>query len=101
VFEPVWRSSTTHKQPVNLAVEGAEESLTILPVLHTHRTSPAQALLTIWIETSGNVRPALALPPSCVWCPMCTIGSLRTERGWVTAVDGVPQRLDLGGNTVQ
>jgi hypothetical protein len=33
VFEPtirVWRS-TTRKQPANLAVEGAEESLTILP----------------------------------------------------------------------
>ena len=34
VFEPtirVWRSGTTGKQPANLAVEGAEESLTILP----------------------------------------------------------------------
>jgi hypothetical protein len=33
VFEPtirVWRSGTTCKQPVNLAVEGAEESLSIL-----------------------------------------------------------------------
>jgi hypothetical protein len=28
----VWRSGTTGKQPANLAVEGAEESLTILPV---------------------------------------------------------------------
>jgi hypothetical protein len=35
VFEPtirVWRSGTTRKQPANLAVEGAEESLTILPI---------------------------------------------------------------------
>jgi hypothetical protein len=34
VFEPtirVWRSGTTGKQPVNLAVERAEESLSILP----------------------------------------------------------------------
>jgi hypothetical protein len=33
VFEPtrVWRSGTTGKQPANLAVEGAEEFLTILP----------------------------------------------------------------------
>jgi hypothetical protein len=34
VFEPtirVWRSGTTGKQPANLAVEAAEESLTILP----------------------------------------------------------------------
>jgi hypothetical protein len=33
VFEPtirVWRSGTTRKQPVNLAVEGAEESLSII-----------------------------------------------------------------------
>jgi hypothetical protein len=27
----LWRSGTTCKQPANLAVEGAEESLTILP----------------------------------------------------------------------
>jgi hypothetical protein len=34
VFEPtirVWRSGTTRKQPANLAVEGAEESLSIIP----------------------------------------------------------------------
>ena len=34
VFEPtirVWRSGTTGKQPANLAVEAAEESLSILP----------------------------------------------------------------------
>jgi len=34
VFEPtirVWRSGTTRKQPANQAVEGAEESLFILP----------------------------------------------------------------------
>jgi hypothetical protein len=34
VFEPtirVWRSGTTRKQPANLSVEGAEESLFILP----------------------------------------------------------------------
>ena len=33
VFEPttrVWRSGTTRKQPANLAVESAEESLSIL-----------------------------------------------------------------------
>ena len=27
----VWRSGTARKQPANLAVEGAEESLSILP----------------------------------------------------------------------
>jgi hypothetical protein len=27
----VWRSGTTRKQPANLAVEAAEESLSILP----------------------------------------------------------------------
>jgi hypothetical protein len=26
-----WRSGTTRKQPANLAVEGAEESLSIIP----------------------------------------------------------------------
>jgi hypothetical protein len=34
VFEPtirVWRSGTTRKQPTNLAVEAAKESLSILP----------------------------------------------------------------------
>jgi hypothetical protein len=34
VFEPtirVWRGGTTGKQPASLAVEGAEESLSILP----------------------------------------------------------------------
>jgi hypothetical protein len=34
VFEPtirVWRSGTTGKQPANLAVEGEEESLSVLP----------------------------------------------------------------------
>jgi hypothetical protein len=34
VFQPtirVWRSGTTCKQPANLAVEGAEKSLSILP----------------------------------------------------------------------
>jgi hypothetical protein len=43
VFEltiKVWRSGTTRKQPANQAVEGAEESLFILPDC----TSPAQAL---------------------------------------------------------
>jgi hypothetical protein len=54
VFEPLSRGSgTTGKQPANLAVEGAEESLSILSdyTLHTHRTSPAQALLTTLTET--------------------------------------------------
>jgi hypothetical protein len=54
------------------------------PRLRTHRTSPAQALLTI-LSTH-------ALPPSCVWCPVCTSGAMRAERGWVVAVDGAQQR---------
>jgi hypothetical protein len=64
VFEPtirVWRSGTTRKQPVNLAVEAAEESLSISTVgrtdgltLHPHRTSPAQALLTILADICLN-----------------------------------------------
>jgi hypothetical protein len=37
------------------ATEGAEESLTILPDYIHHRTSPAQALLTILTETCCNV----------------------------------------------
>jgi hypothetical protein len=56
--------------------------------LHTHRTlfttlmnmlNPTSDLLSHW-------------PPSCVGCLLCTIGSLRAERGWVTAVHGAPQR---------
>jgi hypothetical protein len=57
VFEPtirVWRSGTTGKQPANLAVEGAEESLTILPD-YTPTVRPAQALLTTLTRTSCNV----------------------------------------------
>jgi hypothetical protein len=33
---------------------------------------------------------------SCVWCPMCTSGVLRTERGWVTAVNGALQWIWFG-----
>jgi hypothetical protein len=44
-------AARTGEQPANLAVEGAEESLTILPDC----TSPAQALLTILTETCCNV----------------------------------------------
>jgi hypothetical protein len=54
VFEPtirVWRSSTTCKQPANLAVEGAEESLSILPDYTPTVRPPAQALLTTLVET--------------------------------------------------
>jgi hypothetical protein len=49
VFEPairVRRSGTTCTQPLNLAVEGAAESLSILPD-YTPTVRPAQALLTI------------------------------------------------------
>jgi hypothetical protein len=42
------------EQPANLAVEGAEESQSTPPRLQTHRTSPAQALLTISLETCCN-----------------------------------------------
>ena len=31
VFEPIGEAATTRKQPANLAVEGAEQSLSILP----------------------------------------------------------------------
>jgi hypothetical protein len=54
VFEPtirVWRSGTTGKQPANLAVEAAEESLNILPD-YTPTVRPR--LLTILTETSCN-----------------------------------------------
>jgi hypothetical protein len=57
VFEPtirVWRSGTACKQPANLGVEGAEESLSILhDCKPTVRPPPKR--LTIWIETCGNV----------------------------------------------
>jgi hypothetical protein len=39
-------SGTTGKQPANLAVEGAEESMSTLPD-YTATVRPAQALLTI------------------------------------------------------
>ena len=46
-------AATTRKQPANLAVEGAEESLSTLPdYAATVRPPP---LLTIWIETCCNV----------------------------------------------
>jgi hypothetical protein len=45
--------------------------------------------------------PALALPPSCVWCPVCTSGALRAERGWVAAVNGVLQTGGFGCTTVR
>jgi hypothetical protein len=37
-----------------------------------------------------------------LWCPVCTIGSLRAERGWVTAVNGTQRSgFGFGGTTVQ
>jgi hypothetical protein len=54
VFEPttrVWRSGTTRKQPANLAVEGAEESLTILPDSTPTVRPPPKRVLTISTET--------------------------------------------------
>jgi hypothetical protein len=47
VFDPtsrVWRSGTASKQPANLAVEGAEESLSILPdYISTVRPPPKRS----------------------------------------------------------
>jgi hypothetical protein len=60
------------------------------PRLHTHRTSPAQALLTILMRHAATSH-LLSHCHRRVWCPMCTSGSLRAERGWVTAVNGAPQ----------
>ena len=57
MFEPtirVWRSGTRCKQPANLAVEGSEESLSILPD-YTLAVRPAQALLTMLTEKCCNV----------------------------------------------
>jgi hypothetical protein len=51
----VWRSGTRRKQPANLAVEGAEESLSIPPDSTPTVRPPAQALLTTLNETCCNV----------------------------------------------
>jgi hypothetical protein len=54
VFEPtirVRRSGTTRKQPANLAVEGAEESLSILSDDTPPVRPPLKRCLTILIET--------------------------------------------------
>jgi hypothetical protein len=59
VFEPGPSSGRgkTGKQLVNLAVEGVEESLSILPdYIPTVRPSPAQALLTMLTETCCTQR---------------------------------------------
>ena len=65
--------------------------------LHTRRTSPAQSP---WAISTGAAEPnALTSLSHChrrVRCPVCTGGVTRTERGWVTAVNGAPQ-LGLGG----
>jgi hypothetical protein len=58
--------------------------------LRSHRTSRAQALLIILSRHAATLTcPRTAT--SCVRCPACTSGSLRAERGWVTAVNGAQQ----------
>jgi hypothetical protein len=70
------------------------------PRLRSHRTSPAQALLTILMRHAATLTCSRTAT-SCVRCPMCTSGALRTERGvgdgceWLAAVE-----LDLGGTIV-
>jgi hypothetical protein len=73
--------------------------------LHTHRTSPAQALVTILAGhaqrdgTTQRAELSRTATVLCVGCPVCTSGALRTERGWVTALNGGPQS-GLGGTSV-
>jgi hypothetical protein len=69
VFEPVWRSGTTCKQPANLAVEAAEESLTIKPD-YTPTVRPAPALLTILIETMLQRLTCSRAPAEGSWVAM-------------------------------
>jgi hypothetical protein len=83
-------AATTRKQPANLGVEGAEEFLTILPDYKpTVRPPPKRC------RPSGPRHPTTLTcsrtATSCVRCPVCTSGALRTERGWVTAVNGAQQ----------
>ena len=59
---PKWRHDA--RQPANLAVESAEESLTILPD-YTTTVRPPPKRLTL-IETSLQRLTCLALPPSCM-----------------------------------
>jgi hypothetical protein len=61
--------------------------------LHTHRTSPAQALLTTLLETCCTQRLTCSRTATVV-CVMSGLhsGVLRTERGWLTAVNGATQR---------
>ena len=40
------------------------------------------------LVTSPSPRTATVVS---VFCPMCTSGAIRTERGWVVAVNGAPQ----------
>jgi hypothetical protein len=61
--------------------------------LDTHRTSPAQALLTILTETCSTQRLTCSRTATVV-CPVCTIGSLRAERGLGGAV--IARRSELG-----
>ena len=83
VFEPtirVWRCGTTRKQPANLAVEGCG----LVPVhplrLHTHRTSPAQALLTTLTRHADPTSDLFSHFHRRVSGLVSTSGLLRAER---------------------
>jgi hypothetical protein len=82
-------------------VEGAEESLSILPDYTPTVRPPPSAHDHVDRDMLQRLTCSRTATVVWVWCPMCTIGSMRTERRWVAAVNGVPQRLDLGGKTVQ
>jgi hypothetical protein len=57
VFEPTIRfGEAVGAQAACEPGGGGRGAVPVHPArLHSHRTSPAQALLTIWIETCGNV----------------------------------------------
>jgi hypothetical protein len=93
VFEPsirVWRSGNKEQAACEPG-GGGRGGVPVHPARpRSHRTSPAQALLTI-LSGHAATLTCSRTATSCVRCPTCTSGTLRAERGWVTAVDGAPQ----------
>ena len=82
MFEPtirVWRSGTTGKQPANLAVEGAEESLTILPD-YTPTVRPRPSALDHLDRAMLN--PTSDLLSHCHRRVWCDAGVCRRCRSW-------------------
>jgi hypothetical protein len=93
VFEPASRvgSGKAACEPGRRGCGGVPLHPARLP---THRTSPAQALLTSLARRSpaSPTFDLLSRTATVVrGCPVCTSGSLRAERGWVTGVNGAPQ----------